>query len=168
MQDRTTQPSDVGDENVLVTDRSSVSTLGSLMVENGSRPPDDYVQALTSEPVLDGYDHPAQEVLARNLARDADRTLGWVEAILLRGDKPAWAADTLRLICRLGVLSADQRAALVQLELQSNFLEVRDAAMQAVETWGASPLLDVLKRHSDTDKFLSDYAARIVGDLEAL
>jgi hypothetical protein len=45
-------------------------------------------------------------------------------------------------------------------------VEVRDAAIRALEKWGTLDCLDVLRQHRDAEAWLHDYVQQVVQDLE--
>ena len=54
---------------------------------------------------------------------------------------------------------------LVRDGLAKNSVEVRDAAIQAAESWGDSELIEVLKAHSETEPWLRQYLNDVIDDL---
>ena len=55
--------------------------------------------------------------------------------------------------------------ALVRDGLAMDSVEIRDAAIQAAESWGDSELLDVLRSHSETEPWLQQYILDVIDDL---
>lgn len=133
------------------------------------RPLDDYVrqarESLRQEPVLDGIDHRGEAVLRDAFARNPAAARRWVVALACDPSQPSFTADVLRLLCRIRPVSADWRCTIVEAALRSPFAEVRDAAIQAVESWADPELVPALRSHSESDRFLADYAAQVLRDL---
>ena len=44
-------------------------------------------------------------------------------------------------------------------------LDIRDAAIQAVESWAETELIELLLSHTDSAPWLAEYAAQVVRDL---
>lgn len=124
-------------------------------------------QSLQQEPVLDGFNHPTEPVLAKAFAIYSEETEQWVLEQIKSSSHPSRTADILRLICRFWPSTPGWRAAIVDLALKSNSIEIRDAAIQAIETWAEAELVDILTSHSEPVSWLSDYATRVIHDLNA-
>jgi len=71
----------------------------------------------------------------------------------------------LRLLARLSPFDPDTRAQVVKVGLKSQHVEIRDAAMQAVENWGEAALIKSLRNHRDEVPWLKSYAGQILKDL---
>lgn len=63
---------------------------------------------------------------------------------------------------RTKIDSSAWRCELVRALLASDDLLVRDAAIQAAETWGDQALIAILEAHDDPSPFLNDYVNAIV------
>jgi hypothetical protein len=118
------------------------------------------------EPVLDGIDHSGQSILSEAFRRESAAADRWILALVQDTSQDSFAADMLRLLCRLRPRSAGWRRTIVETALRSPSIEVRDAAIQAVESWADQELIGVLRGHLEPDRFLGDYAAQVVRDLE--
>lgn len=112
------------------------------------------------EPVEDGVTHPAEELLAQ-FVRSTDR------AFLVKWtfEPRTPTADVLRLLGRLDSVAKDSRFVLVRRGLESDDLEVRDAAVQASESWSDPQLGELLRAHQEPTAWLADYAARVADDI---
>ena len=68
--------------------------------------------AFEAEPLEDGMDHPAEQVIAAALAAEkSDVALRWIRSICLDSTRPAFAAGVLLCVARLpGVGNAGWRA----------------------------------------------------------
>ncbi len=49
--------------------------------------------------------------------------------------------------------------------LAAKDVEIRDAAVQAAESWGGREILDVLKSHQEPERWIRDYIRDVVEDL---
>jgi hypothetical protein len=120
--------------------------------------------AVDEEPVEDGVVHRAEAALAAHIAEFGATTL--VEHACSTS-KAMRCAALLRLLSRVSQLDAEQRRSVVRRGLASNSVEIRDAAVQAAETWEDAALAELLRQHRDPVSWLSDYAERVAFDLES-
>ena len=110
-----------------------------------------------------GVTHPAQSLLDSHLAAFGEA--GLETAVKSTGS--ARGADLLRVLGRTDGLSESLRTALVVWGLASPSVDVRDAAVQAVENWGDVKLTAQLVDHDEPVAWLRSYAAAVVRDLRA-
>ena len=112
-------------------------------------------------------DHPAESVIAAALdSGDADVVLRWIRSICLVSTKPTFAAGVLLCVARQPeVGTAAWRKELVRGGLAADDVEVRDAAIQAVEYWRDSGLRPILAAHSEPVGWLDEYRRGVVRDL---
>ncbi len=112
-------------------------------------------------------DHPAEDVIAVALRGESrDLALRWIRDICLDSTRPAFAAEVIQCLARQpGVGTAGWRAGLVRGGLASGYVEVRDAAMQAVEYWRDSDLRLILAAHTEPVAWLDEYRRGVVEDL---
>ena len=117
--------------------------------------------------VEDGMQHPAEEIIAEALRSAKDqRVLEWLRAFCTDASQPSFAASVLRCLGRHGsVGTVSWRVSLVRDGLAMHSAEIRDAAVQAAETWGDSDLLAVLGSHSDPEPWLRQYIFDVIDDL---
>lgn len=89
-----------------------------------------------TEPLVDGVDHPAEQLIAAALAsEDPDTVLQWLRSACLESESPAFAAATFHCVARQPEIgTARWRAGLVQGGLASDDIKLRDAAIQAAES----------------------------------
>ena len=123
--------------------------------------------AFEAEPVEDGVAHTAEQILARALdTGDRSTMLDVVAALCVDTARPGFSAATLRCLGRLTPPgSSAWRSALVRGALAHTDVEVRDAAVQAAESWGDADLIDVLRAHRETEAWLANYIREVVGSL---
>ncbi len=122
--------------------------------------------AFQEESVLDGFDHAGEGILQDYIDQSGLRAKDIFLNLMGRTSFESSSADMLRLLSRLEPFDSEWRASLVQTALSSSSLEIRDAAIQAVENWEESELVVLLKQHKEKDDFLRDYAEQVVEDLE--
>ena len=121
------------------------------------------------EPVEDGIAHPAEHILEDALhTADQRSVLSRVGALCTNPTRPSFAASSLRCLGRLqSPGSSVWRAGVVRAALASPAAELRDAAVQAAESWGDPHLVQVLRSHRETEPWLSRYVREVIEDLGA-
>ena len=120
-----------------------------------------------ADPLEDGIIHPAEEIISEALQKDNDKdVLEWLRSLSLNAAQSSFAASVLRCLGRHSDPGTDQwRAELVRDGLAVNDIEIRDAAVQAAESWGDPGLIEVLESHSDPQTWLRDYIHDVINDL---
>ncbi len=118
-------------------------------------------------PVEDGVVHPAERIIAKALVQAGDRqATRWLKEFCVDVSQPTFAASVLRCLARLGCVGSESwRAGLVRDGLTKDSVEMRDAAIQAAESWGDSELLEVLRAHSEPVPWLQQYLSDVIEDL---
>jgi hypothetical protein len=124
-------------------------------------------QIVSVEPVIDGYDHPAEGFLREAFSNEPEVAMHWFLSALRGKLPPSLVADSLRLLGRITPADKEWRARIAAEGLRSHSAEVRDAAMQAIESWGDPVLASILMDHRQNEprKWLRDYADQIIQDL---
>ena len=102
--------------------------------------------AFDAEPLEDGMTHPGEQIIAMAV-QESGRALGWLRRLALTTTAPAFAASTLRCLCRIDVGTSEWRTRLVADVLASEDVQMRDAALQAAEEWGGVRLRELLESH---------------------
>jgi|GEM_PF-5396911 len=131
---------------------------------------DTIITSLENEPLEDGFCHPAEELLAALLERRPKETIGEIKSLLKTGN-PSIAADLLRCIGRLDIkLCRGQWQEIVEIALGHSDIDVRDAAVQAIETWEAIEAEGILGRWAKKEKvsWLRDYMDGVLTDLRRI
>lgn len=121
-----------------------------------------------ADPLEDGMDHPAEEIIGEALRSKEDQhALEWLRGLSLDAAHPSFAASVLHCLGRqTHPGTSSWRADLVRDGLAVDNLEIRDAAVQAAESWGGSGLLDILGSHSESVPWLRNYIQEVIEDLE--
>ncbi len=118
-------------------------------------------------PVEDGMEHTAEDIICEALRREEHpRILDWLAQFCADASQPGFAASVLRCLGRqddVGTLS--WRAGLVRDGLATHNAEVRDAAVQAVESWADRDLLEILRAHTEAEPWLRQYICDVIDDL---
>ena len=125
--------------------------------------------AFEAQPVEDGVGHPAEQILERALnTGEQAAVLDVVSALCVDTARPGFSAATLRCLGRLtNPGSSAWRAALVRGALAHSDVEVREAAVQAVESWDGTDLIDLLQVHREGEPWLAEYVREVTQDLRA-
>ncbi len=118
-------------------------------------------------PLEDGMGHPAEEIIAEELRSTKDQQVpDWLKVLSTDASRPSFAASVLRCLGRQDrVGTTSWRVELVRDGLASDNVEIRDAAVQAAESWGDSDSLDVLRAHSEPEPWLQQYIRDVIEDL---
>jgi len=119
------------------------------------------------EPVEDGMEHPAEEIIGEALrSQEAERVLDWLRDFCTDAAQPSFAASTLRCLGRHDYVgTTSRRVGLVRDSLAMDSVEIRDAAVQAAESWADSDFVEVLRSHTEPEPWLQQYIFDVVDDL---
>ena len=120
-----------------------------------------------AEPLEDGLSHLTEKIIDQVLqSGDGPSVLRWLREFCLDATQPSFAASVLRCLGRQLDPGTDVwRAGLVRDGLAMSHIEIRDAAVQAAESWGDSGLVDVLESHTEPVTWLQDYILDVIEDL---
>ena len=153
--------SDVVHVPVAESDLPAAESAGEAQLESTLR------ISFEAEPLEDGMNHLAEEIIGAVLQSSTEPCLlGWLRAFSPDVTQPSFAASVLRCLGRLAEPGTSRwRAELVGAALAIEELEIRDAVVQAAESWGDSGLADVLESHSEPVTWLRDYARDVIADL---
>ena len=122
-----------------------------------------------AEPLEDGMEHPAERIIKNTLQTfEGENTLKFFEKLSFDLERPSFSASVLRCLSRQeNIGSSPWRASLVKTGLTIDNVEIRDAAIQAAESWGGQATIDILKSHRDSEPWLQDYIQDVINDLES-
>ncbi|MCY3669203.1 MAG: hypothetical protein OXH81_26400 [Gemmatimonadetes bacterium] len=123
--------------------------------------------AFVADPLEDGMSHPAEEIIGEALRSMEDKPiLDWFRTFSLDAERPSFAASVLCCLGRQTLPGTDSwRAELVKAGLDMDDVEIRDAAVQAAESWGDRSLVDVMKAHREAEPWLREYIENVISDL---
>lgn len=123
--------------------------------------------AFESDPLEDGKTHLAEQIIGKALrSSEGQRVLGWLRIFSLDVEYPSFAASVLRCLGRQASPgTASWRAGLIRTGLNMENVEMRDAVVQAVESWGEQDLVDVLRTHHEPEPWLREYIQNVIDDL---
>ena len=123
--------------------------------------------AFDSEILEDGVNHPADDILANALKNEDELSfLAWLSKVSLNIERPSFAASILRCLGRQKPGTAIWRTDLVRKALNVKNVQIRDAAVQAVENWADSNLISVLEKHKEPEQWLAEYIDMVINDLK--
>ena len=116
----------------------------------------------------DGMDHPAERVIGEALRpTENQHILDWLGTLSLDTAQPSFAASVLRCLGRIEHVGTEAwRAGLVRNGLGLDDVEIRDAAVQAAESWRTPNTVDVLAAHDESESWLRDYIRDVIIDLQ--
>ena len=123
--------------------------------------------AFEAEPLEDGMDHPAERIIRNELETGKKQyVLDIFSAFSLDVANSGFAASVLRCLGRQPYLgTVAWRTTLVREALSVNDIEIRDAAVQAAESWNDEEMRIVLEQHSEPEPWFRDYIADVLADL---
>ena len=124
--------------------------------------------AFEVEPFGDGMDHPADQIIEDALRSSGSQgVLDWVSAFSLDRERPNFASSILRCLGhQIHIGTPAWRAQLVRNALATDDIEIRDAAVQAAESWGGREVVNVLMLHNEPESWLQEYILEIIDDLQ--
>lgn len=120
------------------------------------------------EAVEDGMYHPAEDIIEDALSSErGQHVMAWLADFSKDTNRAAFAASVLRCLGRHESAGTETwRIQLIRTGLATDDVEIRDAAVQAAESWGDSGLIDVLEAHPEPEPWLRQYICDVIGDLK--
>lgn len=123
-----------------------------------------------SEPLEDGMDHPAEEIIFDALkSTEQGIYLDWLREFTLDSTNPGLADSVLVCLARQSSPGTPSwRVNLIEEALHSTDVRVRDAAVEASESWADLDITDVLKKSHEIEpvEWLRDYMQTVVDYIE--
>lgn len=126
------------------------------------------IAALLDEAIEDGVTHPAEHMIDEALRTNSSECRDWLSRALVEHyqTRPSISASIVRCV---GRLEYDRLGSwgmrVVDDALGHKDVEVREAAIRALEDWGGCEALDMLRRHRDTVAWLNEYVSQVIVDL---
>ncbi len=117
---------------------------------------------IDDETLDDGYTHSAESMLREHIEQFG--AAGLIDHAFTTAS-PIRSADLVRLLGRIPEVEVRIRRIVVERGLASLHVVVRDAALQAAETWEDASLVALLREHRDAVPWLAQYAEKIVRGL---
>ena len=123
--------------------------------------------AFQAEVLEDGVTHPAEGTIGKAVqSAQSERVLQWLREFCLDAKRPSFGASILRCLGRLeSPGTASWREELVRAALAMENVEIRDAAVQAVELWGDGQTAMILIAHRDPVPWLHKYLQDVIEEL---
>ena len=120
-----------------------------------------------NNPLQDGMDHPAARTLQRAIQNiPAHQLMTWLKTTCTDAHSPVFAASVLICLGALpNPLDPPRRRQLIREALESQSIDIREAAIQAVEQWQEVDLADLLQNHTDPEPWLQQYARGVAQDI---
>ena len=120
-----------------------------------------------AEPLEDGMNHPAEGLLAHAIRRpDNGAMIARIAAWCHDESRPEFAASVFQCVARQedpGTRS--WRIAIVRRALNASQVQIRDAAVRAVDSWADPQMLPLLETHKESVPWLARYIRAVVDDL---
>ena len=120
------------------------------------------VATVENNPVEDGITHDGEGIAGEIVAVYGAEA--FVEAIFNIENEPIVAA-LLRIASRLSLPDAASRFRLVSIGVRYENVEIRDASIQAAESWEDDAVLPVLIEHEEPVRWLADYIRQVIDEL---
>lgn len=122
--------------------------------------------AFDADPLEDGVSHPAEHIIGESLQSvDRSRIFACLRALSVDAEHPGLSASVLRCLSRWRLGTSTWRAGIVRSALAADDVEMRDAAVQAAESWGGPEMRDMLRSHVEAVSWLRAYIQDVVEDL---
>ncbi len=126
------------------------------------------IATLLDEPIEDGVAHPGEGLIDEALRAGSSNCQDWLSRVLVEHypTRPSLCASIVRCIGRLdydrlrgwGMRVIDDA-------LRNRDVEVREAAIRALEAWGGPVAIEMLRRHKDGEAWLNEYVQQVIVDL---
>ena len=123
--------------------------------------------AFEVEPLEDGIHHPAERIIDGALeSTDRQQVIVSLNKICLDTKDPGFSSTVLRCLGRRVLGTPNWRTEVVRSALAVDDVEMRDAAVQAAESWGDREMIAILESHVDAVPWLRTYIEDVVEDLK--
>lgn len=126
------------------------------------------IAALLDEPIEDGVTHPAEHVIDEALRTNSSEWRDWLARALNEHyqTRPSLSASIVRCIGRLDYdCVGGWGMRVIDDALRHKDVEVREAAVRALEAWGGYEALNILRSHRDSVAWLNEYVDQVIVDL---
>ena len=126
------------------------------------------IRSIEDDGVEGGFNHAAEPLFRELLVNYGDDAVRCLSNAFSSPDTPRWVRpDLLRLLGRQEAknVPSDWFSEVVRRALCSDEIQLRDAAVQAVELLQFDDALTILAEHKESSPWLADHMARVVRDL---
>jgi hypothetical protein len=160
---------EIGNEwkkDIFITQKTSSTSPEEIFTPKSRKFERDLLDLLIEEAVEDGCTHPAEAFLEKSLRTNREAAL-WIQSVFIDNHKkPGIATGILKCIGRLHPsLVGSWGKLMAKTGLSEPSLEIRDAAITALELWGDSESLGILKAHIELIPWLARYIKQVIEDL---
>lgn len=122
--------------------------------------------ALDEQALESGYSHSSERIIEGAIRELGENATGWFKTIVQNKVKGVNAADVLRLLGRReNLFSVEWRCSIIREALESPDVDLRDAAIEAVEVWRDNEFVPILSKHIEPVGWLSDYIKKVLSEL---
>ncbi len=119
--------------------------------------------AIEAEAVEDGVTHVGEELISEIVSSGEAGCL--VDATI--ATNTSVAASIVQLLGRVAPIAAQSsRVALMEYALGSTDIQLRDAAVQAIELWEDKSMISLLQSHQEPVAWLNQYVIEVLEDLQ--
>ena len=129
--------------------------------------PNELIECLIAEPIEDGVTHPSESILRNALNRDTEAVRGWIVDKWRSEPNAGLLAALMKCVGRLAwkeVFGWGLKVA--KASLSHSDIEVRDAAVQAIDLWGSSEAIALLREHREDVSWLRGYISQILSEAD--
>jgi hypothetical protein len=126
------------------------------------------VHALNEESIEDGYSHPAENILKETIMMCLPYAVTWIQSLYIENiNNHKLAAGILRCIGRLNSnMTKPWGSIMVTGALFHSNVEVREAAVRAIEMWEDYSIIEYLEQREEKVPWLSNYIKQVIKDLK--
>lgn len=126
------------------------------------------IHALNEESIEDGYSHPAENIMQETIMTYSPYAGIWIQSLYIENlNNHKLAAGILRCIGRLNSkISKPWGSIMVTGALFHSDVEVREAAVRAIEMWEDYSVIGYLEQREEKVPWLSDYIKQVIKDLK--
>ena len=125
----------------------------------------DLRRVFDQEPFENGVWHLSEQLICDALDHDY-RSLEWLAEFCTDEADPIFAGSVLKCLGRqTNPGTSSWRGGVIRRALSSDDIEMRDAAVQAAESWGGQELAVVLKSHHEPEEWIREYIQDVIDDL---
>lgn len=125
--------------------------------------------SIETEPVEDGFNHPAEKNLREILEKDEPFLIRWLQELIYSEGKPSLTASVLKCIGRIELSQWNTFPfEIIESSLLLSDVEIRDVAVQTLEHIGTNRAIEILEAHSKREAagWLKNYINRVISDLK--
>lgn len=124
--------------------------------------------AIAEVPVEAGYCHPAEAIREKAVTKQPLKVIQWFRELLTEDKNHSLVGDILTCFAHAVAKKPPAWAhQIAENALRHPSVAVRDAAAQALELWGTSVALRILRKHDEEVRWLRKYIEEVIELLES-